>query len=394
MNLPSIHIAGGGFCGTMVLYHLTRRTDLPPLTIYIYDREGRFGRGIAYSTPRDEHLLNVPAMGMSAIPDAPEHFLNWLGPDAVRTEFYPRRQYGDYISSLLQDAVKTGKAHGHDIRLIAGDAPEMSDGAIHILATGTSQPMWPGGRRIEHPSMLPDPYLPDFKIGNTVKTVVILGTGLSAADALMTLFMNGYQGKIICISRNGLWPVAHGPKTRFWHWRKYIDALRPDSNHLWESIPPGIQKILLRKITYWNIVRHRMPPAIHQAFRSLRDRGQLETRRASILAIEPKGTCISVKTNRGIIDADLVINCLGYIPYSRVPATGFRLSETAWTLGAPLFGRLIETTAVPELRMQARNIADDVADYLLRHHSDAAAVGVPLGIHGTDRVVAAVGRPE
>ncbi|MBK4216704.1 FAD/NAD(P)-binding protein [Paracoccus caeni] len=36
------------------------------------------GIGIAYGTENLEHLLNVSASEMSARPDDPDHFLDWL----------------------------------------------------------------------------------------------------------------------------------------------------------------------------------------------------------------------------------------------------------------------------------------------------------------------------
>ena len=43
----------------------------------LVEERARLGRGVAYSTTSDAHLLNVPAAGMSAFPDEPGHFLQW-----------------------------------------------------------------------------------------------------------------------------------------------------------------------------------------------------------------------------------------------------------------------------------------------------------------------------
>ncbi len=78
------------------------------------------GRGIAYSTANPDHLLNVRAANMSAFPDDPGHFWNWLNarrealgglptcPDPFR--FVPRQVYGNYIRQPA-DAV-TGRGLG------------------------------------------------------------------------------------------------------------------------------------------------------------------------------------------------------------------------------------------------------------------------------------------
>ncbi|MFN3432504.1 MAG: FAD/NAD(P)-binding protein, partial [Candidatus Sericytochromatia bacterium] len=72
-----IAILGGGFSGTMVAANLLRRAS-GPLTVAVVERREALGRGVAYSTTESCHLLNVPAGAMSAWPDEPGHFLDWL----------------------------------------------------------------------------------------------------------------------------------------------------------------------------------------------------------------------------------------------------------------------------------------------------------------------------
>ena len=354
--MTHITLIGGGFCGTMALYHLMQRNDLPPLDISWYDEAGRHGRGIAYSTPYPEHLLNVPAAGMSALPDDATHFLKWLGPDADPARFYPRKIYGDYLTSLMKEALATGQRKGHKISLLAEEAPAQGEG-LTIHATGTSQPLWPGGKKIHDPRLMAHPYLPDLVIPPATRMILILGTGLSAVDAILSLHKHGYQGSIICISRNGLWPVAHGPKNKIWHWRRHIDALRPHSNKIWQSLPGFIQRASLKKITYWNVIRHRMPPECAALLKTLKQSGRVQTHRGTVRGIETHPDHIAIDLGNYKISGDMAINCLGYISYRQKPAQGFRLSDHEWILGAPLFGHLIETTAVPELRGQAQDVA-------------------------------------
>ncbi len=369
-----VTIIGGGFCGTMVLYHLMRCDGLPPLEISWFDEGGRHGRGVAYSTPYPEHLLNVPAAGMSALPDDCDHFLKWLGEGAERGRFYPRMVYGDYLSCLMKDALQRGQERGHKILLREGRAArDDHDNVITTIhATGTSQPLWPGGAGTQDdtPRLLANPYCrraadipPDTKI------ILILGTGLSAVDAILTLHKNGYSGKIICISRTGLWPVAHGPKDRFWHWRRYVDALRPHTNRLWRAMPAFMRKFCLKNITCWNVIRHRMPPECAAIIKSLKTSGQLHTHRGAVRGVEITGNHIAVDLGTYKISGDMAINCLGFIAYRQTPVQTFRLAEREWILGAPLFGHLLETTAVPELREQARDVAGGVCNTLKKNRN-------------------------
>ncbi|MCB1123736.1 MAG: FAD/NAD(P)-binding protein, partial [Verrucomicrobiae bacterium] len=82
-SVPQIAIIGGGFSGTMTLVNLLRLTK-DPLKLVLINQKGLPGRGIAYGTRRPEHLLNVAARNMSAFPDLPDHFLQWL---RTRSEF-------------------------------------------------------------------------------------------------------------------------------------------------------------------------------------------------------------------------------------------------------------------------------------------------------------------
>jgi len=69
------------------------------------------GRGVAYGTACDSHLLNVPAKDMSAFPQYPEHFLSWAksnydrevrpapffpAKNMVATSVHPQRSHPEY----------------------------------------------------------------------------------------------------------------------------------------------------------------------------------------------------------------------------------------------------------------------------------------------------------
>src|SRR5579871_2406502 len=103
--MRDVVVVGGGFCGVVTAINLVRLTDAP-LAITVINSGHPLGRGIAYGTPRPEHLLNIVGSDMSAFADQPNHFVEWLGnhPDFVHTptaelgeQFIPRRIYGDYL---------------------------------------------------------------------------------------------------------------------------------------------------------------------------------------------------------------------------------------------------------------------------------------------------------
>src|ERR1700759_4380745 len=99
----TIAIIGGGVSGALTAYHLIRRGA--QAQVMLIDPRVDLGLGLAYSTPSYRDLLNVPAGKISALPDQPNHFLNWLrrnyDPAATEKTFAPRAVFGRYIQSLL-----------------------------------------------------------------------------------------------------------------------------------------------------------------------------------------------------------------------------------------------------------------------------------------------------
>jgi FAD-NAD(P)-binding len=89
--------------------HLLRRRA--PVRVVLVESLSRLGRGVAYGTTCEAHLLNVPAHGMSAYPDDPDHFLDWAQtrrPGVERRSFLPRRRYGEYLEWCLDHEIAPG----------------------------------------------------------------------------------------------------------------------------------------------------------------------------------------------------------------------------------------------------------------------------------------------
>ena len=76
--MKTITIIGGGASGTLLTVNLLRLADKQPLSINLIERGEKVGVGVAFSTDKDTHLLNVPAGKMGAFPDEIEHFHRWL----------------------------------------------------------------------------------------------------------------------------------------------------------------------------------------------------------------------------------------------------------------------------------------------------------------------------
>jgi uncharacterized NAD(P)/FAD-binding protein YdhS len=106
-DTPTVAIIGGGLSGTLLAVQLLRNARYP-VRVKVVEPRPRLGRGIAYSTVSNEHLLNVPASNMSALPEEPGHFLEWLRMSNHSTvpgyTFIPRPVYARYIDEVLRDA--------------------------------------------------------------------------------------------------------------------------------------------------------------------------------------------------------------------------------------------------------------------------------------------------
>jgi uncharacterized NAD(P)/FAD-binding protein YdhS len=435
-----IAIIGGGVSGTLTALHLVRQGT--PARVILIDERPDFGLGLAYSTPSLRHLLNVPAGKISALPDQPDHFLNWLrknhDPTATEKTFAPRAVFGRYIQSLLASTspVEHEIATVVDVRLHDSGAVLTLDSGCElqvdliVLATGNFDPApLPGIAKFASDSGLyrHNAWAPETYEGlNPDAPVALIGTGLTGVDVLLRLRELGHRGKIIAVSRHGIFPNRHEDYTplsssaipldtpatcvaylRALHaairggaeWRAAIDSLRGTTNELWLRLPIEEKKRFRRHLQRrWDVVRHRMAPPIADVIESELRNGTLEIREGHLKAVDasPAGAHITLRTQEDTESfyADRVINCTGpNMNYRRVPSTllqnlfkrglvtsgplgtGFhcsqegavidangQASEIIFNLGPGRLGDLLESIAIPEIRQQAVELASVLAD--------------------------------
>ncbi|MDZ8185497.1 MAG: FAD/NAD(P)-binding protein [Nostoc sp. ChiSLP02] len=445
----TIAIIGGGFSGSLVAANLLRHANTP-LSIKLIERNSEVGKGVAYGTPVDCHLLNVPAGKMSAFADEPNHFLNWLhgnGHEQVTAStFVPRQVYGDYVQATLKAAQVNAAA---DVQL-----ERIVDEAIAIETKSSSTIVYLGsGKRLDvqkavlalgnFPAIVPQPianlnqqYLKDAWSSNAIAdldsedAILLVGTGLTMADTVVALRQQGFQGKIHAVSRHGLMPCRHksttpypafidvetAPKTargllhivrqelrsalsQGQDWRAVIDAIRPVTQQLWQALPLTEQKRFLRHVkAYWEVRRHRIAAEIAQVLDAAMESGQLIHYAGRIQSCQQLENAVNVKicqrgTHKNIVlRVNRIINCTGAnCDYRRlqhplvaslqeqrliranslsmgidtaangavIDADG-KASEMLYTLGTPRKGNLWETTAVPEIRVQAASLAQEL----------------------------------
>ncbi|MEI9891698.1 MAG: FAD/NAD(P)-binding protein [Caulobacteraceae bacterium] len=303
---------GGGFSGLLTAIHLL--ASHPTVRVRLVEKRERLGEGRAYGATHPDHLLNVRAANMSAFPDRPGHFLEWLGEDGAADAFVSRGRYAEYLQSLLgaelQDleagqrlsrkwgeAVEATRVAGRwRVRLACGHA-FYADAVI--LALGFLPPVWPASVTVHdglEDRLIADPWGRDLS-GLPRGDVLLLGTGLTMVD--MALALAGTGRRLTALSRRGLAPLGHGlapPATppaapmctpiqavralrahaRLVGWRSAVDAVRPVTTAIWRGWSQADRARFLRHLQpWWDVHRHRMAPAVAERIAGMRASGEL-----------------------------------------------------------------------------------------------------------------------
>jgi uncharacterized NAD(P)/FAD-binding protein YdhS len=440
-----IAIIGFGFSGLMVVAHAVRRAQVSHTFYVVSDGQGF---GTAYTTTNPEHLLNVRAQNMSAWADSPDDFVQWLRSaeaalvknnygitrDFDAQDFVPRLLYGAYLESIWRDAQtlaatkkivlklvpsRAAAAHKHNELVVLterGDAIAVDE---VVLATGHEvKPILP---RVVSPHIIQNPWsagaLEDA--AHWQSPVMVVGTGLTAVDMVLSLRRAGYAGEIVATSRRGYLPQAQTiPHAVFsftdneiaaqqnlqqfvrlvrqkirevGDWRVVVDALRPHTQTIWQRLTnPEQERFLKRLMPWWNTHRHRMAPEI-----AIRLEAEIAAKTLRIvvdkrLDVRAENGDLIWKHGSGKVCVSRILNCTGMeLSLSRSSSPLLRqlaadgmvephvnglgvaadMHHRAWgaahpsmyVIGSLLTGQLLESTAVPELRVQAAAIANQIA---------------------------------
>ena len=379
-GVPRVVIVGGGFSGSMTAAQIFCRAGAP-IHVSLIERRGAVGEGLAYATREQAHLLNVPAGRMSAWPDRPDDFLEWalrrFG-NVLPTDFLPRQCYGEYIRELLLasaadagelarlsvifDEVRRVARHpggGWMVHLERGSS--LRADAV-VLAIGHRPPSDPIGRKWIGPRtrLIADPWRPfAMNVVRPDDAVVVLGSGLTAVDAALSLADQPRSAEITFVSRNGLLPQAHvetplppadlqtlvselitGPGgvrvrtllrefrrtaralgARGMDWRGVIDGLRPHTARLWQAMPSSERRRFLARLRpFWEVHRHRMGLPVARQFQAMLDRGDLRIIAGRVVSVrEEENRVRAVVRSRGTdrqieLSAGWVVNCTGPMP--------------------------------------------------------------------------------
>jgi uncharacterized NAD(P)/FAD-binding protein YdhS len=177
-------------------------------------------------------------------------------------------------------------------------------------------------------------------------------------------------------------------------WRTVVDSLRPHVPGLWAELSLEQRARFMRHARWaWERVRHRMPPQVHAAIAALEQSGRLHRQRGRMQSVNVIGDSLQLSLSHAgetqTLGADLVIQTVGLdtdarrtshrlisqlLTNAHIAADPLGLGVQAGTdgrlqhdgqdwphlfaIGSLLRGTLWESTAMPEIRQQARNLAD------------------------------------
>lgn len=183
-------------------------------------------------------------------------------------------------------------------------------------------------------------------------------------------------------------------------WRAVIDGLRPHTQAFWQEMSAEERSRFLRHaLPWWNVHRHRIAPSVFARFEDLVKTGVVTVHAGFVESLRQSDHHLGLtyrkrgSQERTSIDVDWIVNSTGmeragieHSPLLREMARrglieqdplglGIRVDENSQTIGtgekvrpklyavgALTAGQFWEITAVPDIRAQAANVADRIAE--------------------------------
>lgn len=336
-HTPVVAIIGGGLSGAAIAYHLAQQTSRDAIEIIVIEPRETLGGGLAYSSHDPAHRINVPAAKMTMVSAKPEHFKRWLIHDTTsvadslaRTlngdDFPQRSVFGRYVHAHVEPLLRAERIQ--HIRTKALDLTPIGERYAIVLADGnalsadivviaTTHPLPSVPLALQHltaaPRFVADPYAPDAL--NDIRSnhaVLIVGTGLTAADIIASLDRRGHSGPITALSRHGYRSRGHAPtpadaygtfgndvtarsllqrvrqtlelaNNDGWSWHTVVDALRDQAPSIWDALPIAERRRVVRHLrSLWDVHRFRIAPQVEAVLERRLQEGNLSIIPASL----------------------------------------------------------------------------------------------------------------
>ncbi|WP_199099778.1 FAD/NAD(P)-binding protein [Dyella sp. ASV21] len=369
--MGDIAVIGGGAAGAAAFGELLSRYDAGTVHWIVGPQE--LGRGVAYATRDDRHLLNVRAAGMGVFHEHAEDFIQHAARQLGQvkgTDFLPRRIFGDFIQAQVGARIDAARRLGRSFRIYPESAQHIvvrDEGGYAVRIGGerwleVTQVVLAVGSLAQRPlrtvssqaldsgAYALDPWRLE-RHTSAPRRVLVIGTGLTAVDTLLSVAERWPHAELVAVSRHGLWPFTHSPlplssyagqealnrdllacdsvaamvrrvrqafdDAEEHDWRSIIDGMRPVNALLWQRLGDARRRQFLRHVRWvWESSRHRMAPASGQAIHQLLEEGRLQVRAARVLAVDGAGPLQVTLRERATqlvstLGADLVIQATG-----------------------------------------------------------------------------------
>ena len=393
-NEKHVAIIGFGLGGLVTFFNLVKnhQENSGKLVVRIFEKSPLFLKGNAYSTKNPNHLLNVVANRMGVVEEDQGHFFKWLcakGYNYQENDFVPRQIFGIYLEDLLQTALRIAEKKNISYEFRIKEISEITDkknyfwidGDLHqscVLAIGpqlkdSRKSFW----RIDLESYLAD------------EEIHILGCGLTAIDAVISLRDLKYSGKIFLHSRRGILSQPHKlfsnqekvesplnpedsdlPLSQIFRkfinackkssdWRLAFDAFRPRTQKFWMVLDLEKKKRFMRHcFRLWNVHRHRCPESQFKVIEGMMKSGQLSIQKGRV-SKEKMIDCTGFDYG---FESDLISNLLknNLVKFDDLRAGLIPKHENIFFTAGLNFGSLFEITAAPDIAPHARKIADKI----------------------------------
>ncbi|QHF02876.1 NAD(P)-binding protein [Pseudomonas asturiensis] len=340
-------IIGGGLSGSMLAVQLLRRPG--SRRILIVEPRPELGRGEAYSATEPGHTLNGNAARMSVDPDDADDLTRWLTqyladggwPESalqhvpIAELFPPRGVFGLYVQQRLREAQAVGAAHGSVLEHVRGEVVDLQvhaeglratlgdglelQGRFAVLATGMyAAARTPQRESNELNAAALDPWdVAAMRRLDPQARVLIIGSGLTMVDAVVSLQASGHRGPIQVYSRHGLLPhVRRQPPE--WSdflgqdhsirstrqlvrkvreqcelaiesgidWQAPLDTVRANIGRLWNQASDRQRRQFVRHVRpWWESHHHRSPPPSAALVARLVREGRLSIQAASLQGV-------------------------------------------------------------------------------------------------------------
>ncbi|TDU32435.1 putative NAD(P)/FAD-binding protein YdhS [Panacagrimonas perspica] len=360
-------VIGGGYAGAVTVLE-TLRLARRPLRIAVVETRAELGRGIAYSTHDPEHRLNTRAKRMSLVAGDDDHFTRWARahanasawPEPVDEDsFVPRDWFGRYVSEVVGAAVaESNSTVEHRRDAVLDLTTDLAGWSLHLRHTGSlvaRHAILAIGNLPRRQPALPGLDSPDARVLHAwdvaraavdpEASALIVGTGLTMIDALLSLRAKGHRGPVHAISRHGALPLAHSDlhgraqpllsrslrvaarelrlgceldksSGRPWQWR--IDANRHHAQALWIGLTPAEKRRFLRHArSLWDVHRHRVGEGVRARLDAQIESGGLRIHTGRVGIIEPGRDSLRVILDhhdgrQTELHVGLLLNSLGF----------------------------------------------------------------------------------